>query len=749
MPRSRSVAIVAALFVLVAGVFVLRASSGTVGTNSASAKPSLVAAGFEHSCATFDGELRCWGLNNSGQLGNGSFDLKLAPTPVLGLEKVEVAQVVAGLVYTCILDAESSVWCWGDMVVEATSTPVRIEGFKASALAAGYNHVCAVDDVGAVYCWGGNPVGQLSDAAPATGSMTPTKVELPAPAVAVTTDEVHTCAALEDGSMWCWGGNEFGQLGDGSKNNSAAPVQVKNLPIAPVAVAAGSTHTCAMSPTEVYCWGNNQFNEVGPGRSIVGLPDEVLTPRKVADVEPSLSIEAGQDHTCVRTATGTVQCWGAYWEGQLGTGDQENMAGKVVFVPGLAGEVHQISVGSDHNCVGFTTGGVQCWGLDKSGQVGTAHNLIAAVSTASSGYVSADLGSANTCALTAAGEMRCWGAYRATGASTTAALTPTRVQQITEPVVEIAMGYSHRCARTTDGKLYCWGSSNHGESATDAFVPEPALVQGLPRDVRRVFTGYYHTCVLDASGGLYCWGKNQFGELGTGDTESSKTPRLTTIGSVEQVVMGEDHSCALKSDSSVWCWGSNEFAQLGGGSSERSLLPVQVDLTGPVKLLTSGRHHLCAVLEDDSVWCWGRNNYSQLGAASFGEESRPVRVPGLNDVRSIDAGKDHTCVVRADASIWCWGTNWSGQLGNGLLTDATTPKKVSVFTERAVAVYAGGEYTCALTELGGLSCWGSNIAGQLGDGRTSVASAPTKVDPFAREPQKTPSTVPPSQDGDA
>lgn len=109
-------------------------------------------------------------------------------------------------------------------------------------------------------------------------------------------------------------------------------------------------------------------------------------------------------------------------------------------------------------------------------------------------------------------------------------------------------GVLARCARTTDGKLYCWGSSNHGESATDAFVPEPALVQGLPRDVRRVFTGYYHTCVLDASGGLYCWGKNQFGELGTGDTESSKTPRLTTIGSVEQVVMGEDHSCALKSD---------------------------------------------------------------------------------------------------------------------------------------------------------------------------------------------------------
>lgn len=748
VPRSRLVAILVALLVLVAGFFMLRASSKVGDDAQTAAEPSQVAAGFEHSCATFGAELRCWGLNSSGQLGVGSFDLKLAPTPVLGLEDVKIAKIVAGLSYTCLRSVDSAVWCWGDMVVEATATPVLVAGVKAVDLAAGYDHVCALDDTGSVWCWGDNSLGQLGVGS-FEKSRTPVRVDLAAPATAITADEVHSCAAIADGSMWCWGINEFGQLGDGSKENSTVPVQVKDLPITPIAVAAGSTHTCAMSPAEVYCWGNNQYNEIGPGRSIVGLPDEVPSPRKVSGLDPAVAIEAGQDHTCVRTAAGKVQCWGAYWEGQLGTGDQENMAGEVVTVPNLTGEVHQLAVGSDHNCVGFTTGGVQCWGLNKAGQVGTAQDLVSAVSVISSGFSSVELGASNACALTAAGELFCWGAYRATASDSDTARTPTRVAQIKTPVAEVAMGYSHRCARTTEGKVYCWGSSNHGESAAEGFVPEPALVQGLPSEVRRVFTGDYHTCALAPDDRLYCWGKNQFGELGTGDTESSTTPRLTTIGSVKQLAMGEDHSCAVRADGSVWCWGSNEFGQLGDGGEGSSLVPVRVDLSGPVQTLVSGRHHLCALLEEGPVWCWGRNNYSQLGAASFGEKSRPVRVPDLIGVRSISSGKDHTCVVVEDGSVWCWGPNWNGQLGNGNIGDATTPKKALIYDDRAVSVHVRGEYTCASTEIGGLKCWGSNVSGQLGNGRTSVEPSPTKVDPFAREPQKTPSTVPPSQDGDA
>jgi hypothetical protein len=118
----------------------------------------------------------------------------------------------------------------------------------------------------------------------------------------------------------------------------------------------------------------------------------------------------------------------------------------------------------------FTTGGGQCWRLDESGQIGTTHNLIAADTVATSGLAAADLDSKNADAPSAARELRCRGTYHTTGASRRPGLTPTRVQQTTEPVEEIAIGFTHRCACTADGRVYCKENNNHSESAADTYV---------------------------------------------------------------------------------------------------------------------------------------------------------------------------------------------------------------------------------------------------------------------------------------
>ena len=238
-----------------------------------------VAAGDAHTCALVSptdglgGEIFCFGDNSYGQLGDGT--LTSRPTPALaplGSTGVRVTAVAAGGGHTCAIDVTGQPWCWGRGdsgqlgdgagANQPTPTPVSLPGgATVRSLSAGEAHTCAVDQVGGVWCWGADDRGQLGLGDSGANVDAPAAVALPASATGVSAGGAHSCASLVDASVWCWGANDSGQLGDGTTVDRPTPARVAG---ASGAVSAGALHTCASSADHVVrCWGADTSGQLG------------------------------------------------------------------------------------------------------------------------------------------------------------------------------------------------------------------------------------------------------------------------------------------------------------------------------------------------------------------------------------------------------------------------------------------------------------------------------------------------------
>ncbi len=307
-----------------------------------------------------------------------------------------------------------------------------------------------------------------------------------------------------------------------------------------------------------------------------------------------------------------------------------------------------------------------------------------------------------------------------------------------EPLVDVravVAGWDHSCALTGAGGVVCWGSNAQGQlgDGTHAGRALPRSVVGLARGVQALAAGTGFTCALTTAGGVLCWGDNRFGQLGDGTT----TPRATPVAvqglgtGVAALEAGYHHACARTTAGQVMCWGSNLTGQLGDGSTgnQRSL-PVEVAGLPPgAALLAIGYHHTCASVADGALYCWGGNYQGQLGDGTTSHRATPGAVLGLaGSVVSLAAGGGHTCAVVEGGGVSCWGFNDDGEIGDGT-RDNQRPLPVQVvgLPTDVLEIAAGFEYTCARTAAGALFCWGENFLGQLGDGSNIDRSAPVAV----------------------
>src|SRR5438093_2041579 len=214
-----------------------------------------------------------------------------------------------------------------------------------------------------------------------------------------------------------------------------------------------------------------------------------------------------------------------------------------------------------------------------------------------------------------------------------------------------------------------------------------------------------------------------------------QTQRFTAtgVGAATAVDLGAFYSCALLQDGTVRCWGQNDLGQLGDGTTTNASTPVAVAGIGGAAALTAGGFHTCVRFPDGTIQCWGRNNAGQLGdpGTTAFQSPTPVRVAGLT-ATAVTAGGFHTCALPGDGTVRCWGQNDLGQLGNGTSdpvpnnpsTFNPTPVTVSGITT-AVAISAGGWYTCALLQDGTVRCWGDNTYGELGNGAAVLSPSPS------------------------
>ena len=368
------------------------ATVALTGTGTAARLPSIAAGGTFTCAVTADHTLWCWGSNGWGQLGDGTTADSRVPVQVSG-QATDWAAVAAGDLHTCAVKADHTLWCWGDNVWgelgDGTTTrspvPVQVSGQASgwAAVAAGYSHTCAVKTDHTLWCWGDNGDGELGDG---TTAVSPVPVQVSGQATdwaAVSAGWGYTCAVKADGTVWCWGDNGYGQLGDGTTADSPVPVQVSGQVTGWAAVSAGAIHTCAVKVDHaLWCWGDNGYGELGDGTT-----DRSPVPVQVSGQATGwAAVTAGIYHTCAVKTDHTLWCWGDNASGQLGDGTTTLQPSPVpVQVSGQATDWAAVSAGGGYTCAVKIDGTVWCWGSNGYGQLGDGTTTVSPVPVQVSG----------------------------------------------------------------------------------------------------------------------------------------------------------------------------------------------------------------------------------------------------------------------------------------------------------------------------------------------------------------------------
>jgi uncharacterized protein (TIGR03437 family) len=368
----------------------------TIAVNApAGPSGSTIAGGEQHTCAvTSAGAVLCWGSNANGELGNGTTIKSLTPVPVTGLSSGVVA-VSAGSAFSCALTHSGTVMCWGvnttgnlgNGTTTDSDVPVQVKDVAGTgtlggvvAISAGQYHVCAVTSAGAVLCWGDNAEGELGPEPSGFRTGLPNQVTgIPADMVAISAGSYFTCALTSSSAAWCWGTSGDGALGAGPNLPNGNPVAVLDVagtaPISGVAqISAGFNDTCALTNAgATLCWGANQSGEVGNGTNTqVDIPVPVLNLAGTSSLSGVTAVVSGENHACGLTSAGGVLCWGDPFNGELGN-NYAHTAEIPVQVTGLTSGVTEIAAGFHFNCAVLSSGGVMCWGFNINGQLGNGN----------------------------------------------------------------------------------------------------------------------------------------------------------------------------------------------------------------------------------------------------------------------------------------------------------------------------------------------------------------------------------------
>jgi alpha-tubulin suppressor-like RCC1 family protein len=280
-------------------------------------------------------------------------------------------EVSAGEAHSCALTLAGQPWCWGNnafgsLGVASTQPtglfPTVVQTNVAfKTISAGANYTCGIDNQGEVYCWGFGPDGQLGFGD--NVAVQPARVPTTTRFTSLSAGVHHTCAIAIDGSIWCWGANWTGQLGDGTLELSRTPIRVAG-DLTAVRVSVGAEHTCALTAgNAVYCWGGNTDGQLGTGSTqMASIPQPVSGDTQWKDVS------AGAKSSCAISQASRLYCWGSNSNGQLGQGGVG-----VVRVPAFITTSQlfvSVSINRTHACGRLTDGGVSCWGSSASGELG-------------------------------------------------------------------------------------------------------------------------------------------------------------------------------------------------------------------------------------------------------------------------------------------------------------------------------------------------------------------------------------------
>ena len=526
-------------------------------------------------------------------------------------------------------------------------TPIGGFEVRPDLIAAGHDHTCAIQSDGSVRCWGDGTYGKLGYGGSGDRN-TPTataSLGVGRTAIDITAGGEFTCAVLDDGSVVCWGRNDYGQLGDGTLTNRNTPTQTISLGRPAVAIEAGSHFSvCALLDNgSVSCWGRNHKGQLGRGYTNATADLSQRTPALTLPMpggQPVVALDIGHYMVCAVLGNGSIACWGQY-----GGGNTPSL--KTFF--GASNPAIDVSTGRYAGCGLLDNGSVTCWGTGWLGTGGESQS-------ADPGDIWPNLGSGRT-------------------------------------AVELEIGRKHRCVLLDDDSVKCWGDDYYGQlgngggqgNKNTPFSTTFASNLGL----QRMSAGHWHTCIASKTNEVYCWGDGVEGKLGDGSSSNNQNPGKTNYFSGTNPVKahGDITSWAIHpslpsglffGSSNGTIWGTPTasipqtnftiFANNSGGSSSLVLnLGVNPDSPGPFEYIpennTLTNNSLVHIAPSFVNISTGSGTTWQVGTSDTGPGSNFAF--NINGVVYFDAGSNEKLWAYNPTTNTTWKVNntvtWVGE----------------------------------------------------------------------------------------
>ncbi|OLD64987.1 MAG: hypothetical protein AUI47_03400, partial [Acidobacteria bacterium 13_1_40CM_2_68_5] len=683
--------------------------------------------GFAHSLVVKpDGSTWAWGYNGDGELGNGGTTSSASPVQVTGL--TSTVAVSAGFAHSLALKSDGTVWGWGyngdgelgtgSASVTPVTAPVQAVNLtNAVAVVAGNWHSLALKKDGTVWAWGYNDSGQLGNGTTSTNpTSTPVQVSDLIGIVAIAAGGYHSLALKADGSVWAWGDDTSGQLGNGSTANASRPVRVSGISAA-TAIAAGGYHSLALANGGLYSWGNDYYGQLGDG----GYYDSAMPLRIQAGTSITRIVAGEFQSMAIAGATGGILQWGYNYP--------NSVAPSTTLTNVMA-----IAAGGRQSMALEASGQISQWGLTIAKTPVAVPGAPSNISLiASGGFHDLVLQQGSSYPYTTVWAWGFNGDGQLGNGSLLGSATPMTVGW--PPTASILAAGRYFSLVGSGISVYGWGDDFRGQLG---FLGEPryATPQIGPIfqfNIRRLAAGGYHAIGVDDGQAIKAWGDDTYGQIGNGTVSSSPSrpvPVTWTVPPAMPAVLGAGlyHSLgAVRSDS--YSWGRNADGQLGDGTTTDRSSPVPVQgapapaLPFQQPTLAAGAYHSLEVDNNTgNLYAWGYNGDGELGNGTTTRALSATQVPGFTAGGPVAAGDFHSVARKTDGTVWAWGANDFGQLGNGTTTRSTTPVQVTGLTN-IVQVSAGGVHTVALKSDGTLWQWGA-IYNPTAQGVLSIAGVP-------------------------
>lgn len=692
-----------------------------------------IGVGVDRSCAMkADQSLWCWGSGFSEASGTGA--KSLSPVQVSDVTAWDHFSVGHG--HTCGLDTDRRRWCWGWNDANQAAHGLQFVEHRPRPgpdsqnwleLAAGYAVTCGLDDHQGVWCWGhAGLLGSDQVAAPVHPHYydIPTTFDARADWHHIAVSSGHACGLRSGGEAWCWGDNDYGQLGDGSPFYRPWPVRVLGNHRWQQLVATRGRSCGIRADGTIWCWGLLQ-----PQGEAGGLSGAAYEPVQVAGGSWS-EMAMSERVLCAVRNDRTLWCQGGHSHGVPGLW--------VPSDPTWLTELQQISSATDWESVVVQQGGVIC-GLRTGGQrwcVGGAQgNLpwglaepflvdeLQAIGGPTATWSSLSPG----WGLHQDGRLEHWGVWFPERVPETLLTGPAEIE-VDDGSYWLAADIL--CGVRDTGALWCWSVGLAGVVPLEdlVFSAEPYKWQRVGSDtdwIASISGGFIH-CGLKDGGNLWCWGSNKDGQLGRGSEEglgqewSFFEPAPVSGGkSWSHVDISGGHVCGITIDSTLYCWGSNDRGQVGNADDSTWVVsaPTAVAGGGLWQDVSTFARSTCGIRDDGSLWCWG-----DLPDQS-GSVTEPQPFGSRNDWKSVQGGSSAICAIDLLDQLWCWGAPW------GEVEAPVDPESPLLIWLGARSFEFGDKSLCVVELDGQGYCAGDGRFGLMRDGRQGVyLSDPMLID---------------------